>query len=56
MEDDDAIAGRKVSYTRAGCCHHSGCFVAKDARRSQKVVFDLFEIRMADPAALHADQ
>ncbi len=56
MEDDDAIAGGESPHAAADGRHYARRLMSKDARRREQVVFDLLEIGVADPAALHADQ
>ena len=54
MENDHPVACLKLLDIPAGSHHYTRGFVAVYARRRQQIVFDFLEIRVANPAGLHA--
>ena len=50
------VARFEPAHVAAGA-HHRPCYLMTiDARRRQKVVFDLFQVGVTDAASFHADQ
>ena len=55
MKGGDVITGPELRDSGTCLHYHSGGLVTVDARRWQKIVFDLLEIRVADTARLYGD-
>jgi hypothetical protein len=56
VEGYDAIAGPESGDSLADCGDYAGRLMSIDARRGEKVVFDFFEIGVADAAGLDTDE
>jgi hypothetical protein len=56
VKHDYTIAGRELAHLPPSAHYHSSRLMSIDARRGQKVVFDFFQIGMADATGFHAHQ
>jgi hypothetical protein len=56
MEYYYPVSWKKPRNTIACIHHNTGSLMSVNARRWQKIVLDLFQVGVADPAALHTDE
>jgi hypothetical protein len=56
VKNNYAIAGRVFGHALTNGGHYARDFMTVNARRREQIVLDLFEIGVANPATLHADQ
>jgi len=56
VKGSDVITGPELRHSGTCLYHHSGGLVTVDARRRQEIVFNLFEIRVANTARLYGDE